>query len=271
MLTTMTVCLALMGAAASSNAQESSGQRPPTERTLVVEDAAIYLLPDSSRTPLRTAARGTVLEVLSLEEGWVQVRFLDPQFGLRVGYVESRFVEPTSEQAPRDLSVPNASNLPSATDRLERTSTPDGATRFWYHLGFGYGHATCQGCFGSSNGLSGGLTLGGALSSHFLLGVGTSGFYRSEFGTSLTIGTVDARLRVYPSETIGAFVTGGLGLGGVRVADENEFGTGLTVGAGWDLVAGRRLRVTPFYNRFLMRSSLIDANVDQFGIGITVR
>jgi hypothetical protein len=260
----------VLAVAAPSGAQQPS-QNATVQRTLVVEDAPIYLLPDITRQPLRTAARGTVLEVLSIEEGWVQVRFQDPQFGLRVGYIESRFLERTTEQTPADLSVPRESDAVLAEPAAEASSDTGGPGGAWFHMGFGYGRAACGGCFGSSGGTSGGVVVGGAISPRVLLGVGTTGFYRSELGSSLSIGTVDARLRLYPLPRIAAFVTGGLGIGVVRLASQNEFGTGAIVGAGWDVPVGRSLSMTPFYNRFLMRSSVIDADVDQIGIGFTIR
>jgi hypothetical protein len=265
----LAVCLAALAVAAPAAAQEP--QRIASERqTLVLEEAPVYLLPDNARQPLRTAAPGTVLEVLSIAEGWVQVRFLDPMFGLRVGYVESRFLEQTSDQTPQNLSVPSEPNVPEAADVVETAPDTGGRGGAWYHLGFGFGRVACGGCFSSSDGMSGGMILGGAISPRVLLGVGTSAFHRSDLGARLTIGTVDARLRLYPLPRIPAFVTGGLGIGGVRLASQNEFGTGAIVGAGWDVAVGRNLSVTPFFNRFLIRSSVIDADVDQIGIGFTI-
>ena len=264
------LCLVILAAASPVGAQQPS-QGTAVQRSLVVQEAPIYLLPDNTRQPLRTAARGTVLEVLSVQEGWVQVRFLDPQFGLRVGFVESRFLESTTEQTPSDLSVPGVAGPPQTAPSAEPPPAADGGDGVWYHLGVGYGRATCGDCFSSTDGLSGGLVIGGTISPRVLLGLGTTGFYRSEFGASLSIGTVDARLRLYPLPRIAAFVTGGLGLGVVRLANQNEYGTGALVGAGWDFPVTQNLSVTPFYNRFLVRSSVIDADVDQVGVGITIR
>jgi hypothetical protein len=264
------VCSVILAVTSPAGAQQPT-QRTTAERTLVVEEAPIYLLPDTTRQPLRTAARGTVLEVLSVQEGWVQVRFQDPQFGLRVGFIESRFLQETTVQTPVDLSVPTGvSPPPSAPAEPPPPATGDG-DGVWYHLGVGFGRANCGGCFSSTDGLSGGLVIGGTVSPRVLLGLGATGFYRSEFGTSLSIGAVDARLRVYPLPRIAAFVTGGLGLGVVRLASQNEYGTGAIVGAGWDFPVSQNLSVTPFYNRFLMRWSTIDVDVDQVGVGITIR
>src|SRR5690348_14258459 len=62
------------------------------DRAIVLENAPIMLLPDATRTPLRVAAKGTSLVLLENDGEWLQVEFQDPQYGLRFGYIESRFV-----------------------------------------------------------------------------------------------------------------------------------------------------------------------------------
>jgi hypothetical protein len=123
--------------------------------------------------------------------------------------------------------------------------------------------------------LSGGLSLGGTLSPKFLLGVGTTGWYKDEGGASLTTGTVDARIRFYPSTTGGFFLTGGLGIGSVRVAVDgfgsaSETGAGAMLGVGYDIRIGSSLSLTPFWNGFAVRTSNTDANVGQLGLSLTV-
>lgn len=86
---------------------------------------------------------------------------------------------------------------------------------FWFNGGLGYGSLGCDNCDGREGGLSGGLALGGTLSQKFLLGVGTTGWTKSEGGATLTVGTLDARVRFYPSATGGFFLTGGLGVGSI--------------------------------------------------------
>jgi hypothetical protein len=74
---------------------------------VVTTTAPIYIYPDATRSPLRTAAVNTRLRVLEEEkDGWIRVEFQDPQFGRRVGYIEAKNVRVTRpEQIPMDLSV----------------------------------------------------------------------------------------------------------------------------------------------------------------------
>jgi len=58
----------------------------------IVGTAPVYLLPDAQRIPLRQLAEGTTVRVLARDGDWVRVEFSDPQYGPRVGYVESRFI-----------------------------------------------------------------------------------------------------------------------------------------------------------------------------------
>jgi hypothetical protein len=146
---------------------------------------------------------------------------------------------------------------------------------FWFNGGLGYGSLGCDNCGSREGGLSGGLSLGGTLSPMFLLGVGTTGWYKDEGGASLTAGTVDARIRFYPSTTGGFFLTGGLGVGSVRVAVDgfgsaSETGAGAMLGLGYDIRIGSSLSLTPFWNGFAVRTSNTDANVGQLGLSLTV-
>lgn len=123
--------------------------------------------------------------------------------------------------------------------------------------------------------MSGGLSLGGTISPRFLLGVGTSGWSKSDQGTTLTVGLVDARVRFYPSTTGGFFLTGGAGVGSVHgeaawLGSRTETGFGLILGLGYDLRVSRNASITPYWNGYAMRNSNIDANVGQLGLAITL-
>ncbi len=59
---------------------------------MISVEAPVYLLPDSKRVPLRVIEAGTTVRILEELEGWVRIEFRDPQFGPRIGYVESRFL-----------------------------------------------------------------------------------------------------------------------------------------------------------------------------------
>ena len=62
-------------------------------RARVIQEAPLVLLPDARRVPLRVAAVGTTLVVIGDEGEWLNIQFQDPQYGLRTGYVQRRFVE----------------------------------------------------------------------------------------------------------------------------------------------------------------------------------
>jgi hypothetical protein len=66
----------------------------------------VYVAPDAARTPLRTAAQGTVFTVLAEQGEWTQVQFKDPQWGIRVGYVATKALQfRRPELEPMDLST----------------------------------------------------------------------------------------------------------------------------------------------------------------------
>ena len=63
------------------------------ERLAVLTTAApIYLIPDVTRIPLRTLEAREYLRIRKHLGEWLAVDFEDLQFGLRTGYIETRFV-----------------------------------------------------------------------------------------------------------------------------------------------------------------------------------
>ena len=145
---------------------------------------------------------------------------------------------------------------------------------FWFNGGLGYGSLGCDNCGDRLGSLSGGLSLGGTLSPKWLLGVGTTGWTKSEDGATLTVGTLDLRTRFYPSRTGGFFLTGGLGFGAIHAnirgfGSDTETGLGLLLGLGVDIKVANGLSLTPFWNGFAVRNSNSDANVGQIGLSFT--
>src|SRR4029453_11095396 len=81
----------------------------------VTTNTPIYAAAQETPTPLRVAAVGSRLRVLSTEGDWVQVEYNDPQLGRRVGWVLRHYISlPSQDLRPMDLSVPEASPAPPA-------------------------------------------------------------------------------------------------------------------------------------------------------------
>jgi hypothetical protein len=102
------VLLVIVFGAVLSVQTASAQLKTEVSRGVVLQDAPIFITPDASRTPLRVAAVGTNLEVLGTENGWLNVRFQDPQYGPRVGYIEAKAVrhETPSYLRPLDIYLP---------------------------------------------------------------------------------------------------------------------------------------------------------------------
>ena len=247
----------------------------------VVTAAPIYIQPGAD-VPLRVAAVGTSLNVLKEDGEWAQVEFNDPQWGRRIGWVQTKLIRITRpELQPMDLSVrdvappaqrPEVRERPAQVPASNAGSSlhPQVRSGFWFNIGMGYGTAGCEDCFTRDAGLSGGLSLGTAIGDRVLFGVGTTGFAKEVFGELLSVGTLDARIRFYPVKTSGFFMNVGAGLGTLSYGGESEFGFGMMLGLGWDIRVGRNVSLTPFWNGFAMANSNVDANVGQLGIGVTI-
>lgn len=155
---------------------------------------------------------------------------------------------------------------------------------FWFSAGLGVGLGDCDTCVKRETGPTGGLSLGGSIGDHVLLGVGTAGWakYLPDEEVTVSGGILDFRVRVYPVASSGFFLTGGLGVGGiaeradfsagpgVAAVTYSETGAGALFGIGWDLRVGRNVSLTPFYNGFAVSTETFTGSVAQFGLGITI-
>ncbi|MEX2663821.1 MAG: hypothetical protein WD227_17950 [Vicinamibacterales bacterium] len=147
---------------------------------------------------------------------------------------------------------------------------PHAREGFWFSAGLGFGSLGCRDCVGRDDGLSGGLSLGGTINDRLLFGVGTTGFAKTVLGDTLSLGTVDARLRFYPQATSGFHINVGVGFGSVSFADITDTGIGVVLGMGWDIRMGRNVSLTPFWNGIGLEFDGGDANFGQIGIGFTI-
>ena len=145
---------------------------------------------------------------------------------------------------------------------------------FWFSGGLGMGSLGSDGGTSRETGMSGDVSLGGTLSPRWLLGVGSSGWSKSEQGGRLTVATLDARVRFYPSATGGFFLTGGIGGASIRASvggfSATDNGAGAIFGLGYDYRVASNASITPYWNGFAMKSDNNDANVGQVGLAITL-
>ena len=158
---------------------------------------------------------------------------------------------------------------------LAAQGRPHVRSGFWFTGGLGFGSAGCDGCDGRESGLSGGLALGGTLSQKVVLGVGTNGWTKSEGGATVTVGTLTALIRFYPSATGGFFLLAGVGLGTVSaevsgLGSDSETGSGAILGLGYDIRVGNNVSLTPFWNGFATNTENTKFNVGQIGLGVTL-
>jgi hypothetical protein len=93
--------------------------------TIVTDGAPIFLLPDSSRTPLTKLPAGTSVRILDIDGEWVNLEFRDGIFGARKGYVLKMHVKLPQPTAPRDEQKLSA--LQAAARKAEATAAPESA------------------------------------------------------------------------------------------------------------------------------------------------
>ena len=146
---------------------------------------------------------------------------------------------------------------------------------FWFNVGLGAGSLGCDDCDSRANGLSGQLSLGGTLTPRLLLGAGTNGWTKSEDGVTLSMGSLAALVRFYPSATGGFYLTGGLGvatldLGVSGSGSASDTGGSALLGVGYDIRVGRNVSLTPFWNGIGGSFDGYGANFGQIGVSLTV-
>lgn len=163
----------------------------------------------------------------------------------------------------------------SATSaRAQDPSNPQLHEGFWFSGGLGFGSLGCRDCSGRETGGVGMLAIGGTISQRLLLGASTTGWSKSQYGTTLSAGTLGATLRFYPSGTSGFFLRADLGVGSIDVSAQgfghaSQTTTSAVVGAGWDFRIARMVSLTPFINAVGLSWSGGDANYTQLGLAVT--
>lgn len=172
-------------------------------------------------------------------------------------------------------ATPAPAEMPTAASTQPRHGYVQTRDGFWFTLGMGVGSLGCSDCGDRTNGLSGGLGLGGTVSPHVLLGAFTSGWYKSEDGVTVTAGVVVAGIRYYPSVSNGFFMLAGLGVGQLGASADGlgtatTTGSGAILGLGWDIRIAPNASLTPFWNGIGINVSDGDANYGQIGVGFTI-
>ena len=97
---------------------------------------------------------------------------------------------------------------------------------------------------------------------------GKRAWTKTQQGATMTVGTLDARVRFYPSTTGGFFLTGGIGFGTARLSGfgtSTENGVGTILGLGYDVRIAKNASITPYWNGFAMKNNNTTRTSDRSG------
>jgi hypothetical protein len=174
-----------------------------------------------------------------------------------------------------------AGRIPADTQPQVQLPTRRGP---WLSLGLAFGSVSCLDyCSSIAPAIE--VAAGWTLSPRFLLGAGiigwTKGSKTGEYEGAtlrLTVGSLALRARFYPQQTAGFFLTGGLGIGMIRLSDEHgisytQTGLGFLGGLGCDLWMTPRMSLTPFLDISGSRAWSADdlrADLWRLGLGLTM-
>jgi hypothetical protein len=180
-----------------------------------------------------------------------------------------------STASAQSISFPASAPVFAAAIQSGSSRRPHTREGVWFSGGFGVASLGCEDCDERETSAGIDLAVGGTLSPRFLVGAGISGWSKEEDGLTLTVATLEARVRFYPNEASGFFLTGGIGLGSIRaeidgLGDDSESGAGLTLGLGWDVRVGRNVSITPYWTGTAVNAGDADANFGQLGVAVTI-
>ena len=92
---------------------------PPARTVVVSAPAPIYLQPNASLEPFRVAKEGSALRLLERAPDWSRIQFQDPEYGRRIGYIQTKFLveaddaktDDAARLTPLDLTIPEGAEL----------------------------------------------------------------------------------------------------------------------------------------------------------------
>jgi opacity protein-like surface antigen len=121
-LVAMVTVAVVLGSSPALYAQPATAPQS-TSAGVVTEPAPVFLLPDATRTPLRTLPAGAVVSVREVREDWVQITFNDGILGSRTGWIQRRFlvIRERSEQPETDVAMPPRAPSSPATRPVRTT------------------------------------------------------------------------------------------------------------------------------------------------------
>ena len=109
-----------------SEARPASVLAAPGSTVKLTIAAPLFLFPDAHREPLRIGPAGSALRVLSVDADWYQVEFSDPQWGQRVGYVQTKYAKAESSDLGVTPSVSpntNSAGIPQSQPMVAPAAT----------------------------------------------------------------------------------------------------------------------------------------------------
>ena len=173
----------------------------------------------------------------------------------------------------QSITFPSSAPLFAAAEQASSAARPHTRGGLWFSGGLGVGSLGCEDCDEREISLGADLAIGGTVNDHLLIGGGISRWSKEE----LTVGTLEARVRVYPRATSGFFLLGGIGVGWIQTEFdgfyENDSGVGVTLGLGWDIRVGRNVSLTPYWTGTAVIAVIADgsdANFGQIGLSVTI-
>src|SRR5688572_16714970 len=124
----------LVSLAVPASAQ-SQGER---QTVTITEAAPVFAAANETQAPVRTARAGSILLLIGTNAEWTRVEFQDPQFGRRLGFVQTKFLrfnKRASAAAPVTVGPPQAPSSSQQPTRSAKAETVAGYVE-WQRDGY---------------------------------------------------------------------------------------------------------------------------------------
>ena len=261
--------------------QAAFAQSTPRTATITAT-APVFGSPNANQTPLRLAKEGSVLLLVTTDAEWTQVEFQDPEFGRRVGYVQTKYVR--IDSAPSRGIEPVSPQLPRAAPGVNQPAAPQRPAAVAEQRGdLAVGYAFMRDSDGT-------FPMGMSGSSAWLLHPGIDIVVEAQYaqGTfDLLVGEIDGNLwtglagprfstrsrqgdRPHPLfQVLAGVVTGKANFG--SFASKSVTGLGVQPGFGVDIPLSRAVAIRPQFDWLIARLDGVNTSAARVNVNVVFR
>jgi hypothetical protein len=246
----------------------------------IVATAPVFGSPNANQAPIRAAKEGSVLLLIDTNAEWTQVAFQDPEFGRRVGYVQTKYIR--IDSAPLRTAEPASPQLPRAVPGVPEPASA--ASVAGQRGDFALGYAFMR---DSDGGLPIGISGSNAWLVHPGIDIVVEGQFYAPGTFDLLVGKIDGNIwtalagprfstrsragdRAYPVfQVLAGVVTAKANFG--SFASKSVTGIGMQPGFGVDIPLNRAVAIRPQFDWLMARLDGENTSAARMNVNLVFR